>query len=92
MWKISWVFAPVTIQKHDVIVALQLGKDVLSPAAEDLYLLGEASLLESLLGEVRMMQVSFNRVHVAVRSSRGSHHGSRVPVTTTNLQHSSRMR
>jgi hypothetical protein len=29
---------------------------------------------------------------VAVRSSRGSHHSSRVPVTTTNLQHLSRMR
>ncbi len=22
MWKVSWVFAPVTVQKHDVIVAL----------------------------------------------------------------------
>jgi len=66
MWKISRVFAPVTIQKHDVIVALQLGKDPLSPAAEDAYLLGEASLLESLLGEVRMIRVSFNRVHATI--------------------------
>ncbi len=22
MWNVSWVFAPVTVQKHDVIVAL----------------------------------------------------------------------
>src|SRR3990172_2847411 len=53
MWKVSWVFAPVTVQKHDVIVALQLGKDVLSKAAEDTDAPREGSLLESLLGEVR---------------------------------------
>ena len=92
MWKVSWVFAPVTVQKHNVIVALQPGKDVLSPATENAYLPRKASLLESLLGKFCMMRVSFDSVHVAVRSSRGSHHSSRVPVTTTNLQHSSRMR
>ena len=92
MSKVSWVFAPVTVQKHNIIATLQLGKDALSPAAEDADAPGEASLQESLLGKFCMMRVSFNSVHAAVRSSRGCHHSSRVTVTATNLQHSSRMR
>jgi hypothetical protein len=66
MWKISRIFAPITIQKHDVISALQLGKDALSPSAENANAFGEASLLESLVGEVRMIPVSFNSVHPTV--------------------------
>ena len=92
VWNVARVFAPVTVQKHDILATLQLGKDALSPAAEDADASGEASLQESLFGKFCMMRVSFNSVHVAVRSSRGSHHSSRVPVTTTNLQHSSRVR
>src|SRR5207245_6223039 len=91
VWKVPRVFAPVTVQKHDIIATLQLGKDALSPAAEDADASGEASFQESLFGKFCMMRVSFNSVHVTIRSSRGSHQGSRVPVTKTNIQHSSRL-
>jgi hypothetical protein len=85
MWKVSRVFTPVTVQKHHVIVALQLRKDVLSAAPEDTDAPEEAPLLESLFGEIRMLWVLLNRIHPAVGSSRGSHHGSRIPVATTDL-------
>src|SRR2546425_10243022 len=27
MWNVSWIFAPVTVQKHDIVTAVQLRKD-----------------------------------------------------------------
>src|SRR5213080_4884416 len=36
MWKVSWIFPPVTIQEHDVVAPLQLGKDVLSSPTENI--------------------------------------------------------
>ena len=70
MWNVSWVFAPITVQKHDVITSLQSRKDVQSSATEDADAFGEPSLLESLLGKVCMIRVSFNRVHATIGSAR----------------------
>src|SRR2546425_11037286 len=85
MWNVSWIFAPVTVQKHDVVAALQLGKDVLSSPTEDSDSPKETSLMERLLCKSNMLWVLFNRVHMTVRSSRGSHHGGCVPVAAADL-------
>src|SRR2546426_5818085 len=91
VWNVSRIFPPVTIQEHNFIMPLQLGKDILTPTADDTNAIGEASLLESLLSEVCMIPVFFNRVHTTFGSCGRSHHRGRVPVTTAHLQHSLRM-
>src|SRR3989442_3929867 len=75
MWNVSWIFAPVTVQKHDVVAALQLGKDVLSSPTEDSESPNEISLLEGLFCKRRMLCVIFNRVLMSVRYSCGRHNG-----------------
>src|SRR2546425_10378231 len=92
MWNVSWIFGPVTVQKHDIVTAVQLRKDAQSPDTEDSDALGEISLLEGLFCKSRMLVVLFNRVHPTVGSSRGSHHGGCVPVAAADLQYSLRVR
>jgi hypothetical protein len=85
MWNVSWIFAPITIQKHNVIAALQLGKNVFSSPTKDFDAPREISLLERLLCKSRMLWVLFNCVYMTVRSCRGSHHGGRVSVAAPDL-------
>jgi hypothetical protein len=35
MWNVAWIFAPVAVQKHNIVTALQPGKDILSSPAKD---------------------------------------------------------
>src|SRR2546428_6908659 len=46
---VSWIFPPVTVQKHNIVAALQPRKDILSPPAYDSDALGEISVLECFL-------------------------------------------
>src|SRR2546426_10841459 len=70
MWNVSRIFAPVCVQKHDVITSLQSRKEVQSSTTENADAFGEPSLLESLLGKLCMIRVSFNRVHATIGSTR----------------------
>ena len=85
MRDVSWVFAPVPVQKHNIVVSFQLRKDVLSSSMENIDASGETSLLERLLCKSRMLRILLNGVHTTAKSCGRSHHGSRVPVATTNL-------
>ena len=91
MWNVSWVFAPVTVQKHNIVASLQPRKNILSSTTKDIDSPGEISLLERLLRKSRMLWIRLNSVHTTVRSCGGSHHCGSVPVATANLQDSSRI-
>src|SRR6267143_3470099 len=54
MWKVSWIFAPVTVQKHNIVTALQLGKDAFSSPTENIDSPREIPPLERLLCKSRM--------------------------------------
>src|SRR5438445_768762 len=85
MWNVSWVFAPVTIQKHNVVAALQPGKDAQSSPTENSDLPRQISLLERLLCKSCMRRILFNRIHMTIWPGRRSHHRSRVPMAAANL-------
>src|SRR5881397_2853446 len=86
MRNVSRIFAPVTVQKHNVVAALQPGKNILSSPMKDTDSPGEISLLERLLCKRRMLGTRLDRVHMTVRSRGGSHHCGSVPVATPNLR------
>src|SRR6267143_4495675 len=46
MWKVSWIFAPVTIQEHNVVALLQLGNDAFSSPTDNIDSPREIALLE----------------------------------------------
>src|SRR5207249_10433333 len=91
MWNVSWVFAPVTVQKHNVVAALEPGKNILSSPVKDTDSPGEMSLLERLLCKRRMLGTRLDRVHATFRSRGGSHHCGSVSVATANPYDSSRI-
>src|SRR2546427_12670712 len=61
MWNISWIFVPVTVQKHNVVAALQPGKNAQSSPTENSDRPRKVSLLERLLCKSRMQWIPFNR-------------------------------
>ena len=85
MRNVSWIFPPVTVQKHNIVATLQPRKDILSPPAYDIDALGEISLLERFLCKSSMLRIRFNCVYMTIGSCRRSHHGGCVPVATANL-------
>src|SRR2546422_8130362 len=63
MWNVSWIFAPVTVQKHNVVAALQPSKDAESSSTENSDVPRKISLLERLLCKSCMQRIPFNRIH-----------------------------
>jgi len=68
MRNVSWIFAPVTVQKHSVVAALEPGKNILSSPVKDIDSLGETSLLECLLCKSYMPWIRLDRVHTTAWS------------------------
>ena len=85
MRNVSWIFPPVTVQKHNIVATLQPRKDILSPSSYDGDAPGEISLLERFLCKSSMLRIFFNRVHMTIGSCRRSHHGGCVSVAAADL-------
>src|SRR3989442_14911482 len=85
MRNVSWIFPPVTVQKHNIVATLQPRKDILSPSSYDGDAPGEISLLGRFLCKSSMLRIFFNRVHMTIGSCRRSHHGGCVSVAAGEL-------